>query len=49
MAIPLNLVYRSKAVQFPLLMAMKASNAWERAGIELKSLTYVSGAANSDL
>jgi len=48
LAIPLNLVYRSKAVQFPLLTAMKASNAWERAGIELKSLTYVSGAANSD-
>src|SRR5438270_11948437 len=48
MAQPLNLVYRSKAVQFPLLTAMKAANAWERAGIDLKSLKFVSGAANSD-
>jgi ABC-type nitrate/sulfonate/bicarbonate transport system substrate-binding protein len=48
LAIPLNLVYRSRAVQYPFLAALKASNAWERAGIELKTLKFVSGAANSD-
>jgi ABC-type nitrate/sulfonate/bicarbonate transport system substrate-binding protein len=48
LALPLNLVYRSKNVQFPMLTAMKHSNAWERAGIELKSVKFVSGAANSD-
>lgn len=45
---PLRLVYRSRPIQYPLLAAMKACKAWERAGIELKSLEYVSGAARSD-
>lgn len=48
MAIPLNLVYRSRNVQYPFLAAIKACNGWERAGIELASLKFVSGAANSD-
>ncbi len=48
MAIPLNLVYRSRAVQYPFLAAIKACDGWERAGIDLKSITFVSGAANSD-
>jgi len=48
MSLPLKLVYRSRPIQYPLLAAMKACKAWERAGIELKSLEYVSGAAQSD-
>ncbi len=48
MAIPLNLVYRSRAVQYPLLTAIQTCDGWARAGIELKSLKFVSGAANSD-
>jgi hypothetical protein len=46
--IPLKLVYRSRPIQYPLLAAMKACKAWERAGIELKSMIFVSGAAESD-
>jgi len=48
MSLPLKLVYRSRPIQYPLLAAMKACKAWERAGIDLKSLEYVSGAAQSD-
>jgi len=48
LAIPLNLVYRSRNVQYPFLAAINAANGWERAGIELKSLKFVSGAAASD-
>jgi len=46
--IPLELVYRSRPIQYPLLAAMKACKAWEQSGIELKSLKFVSGAAQSD-
>ncbi len=46
--IPLELVYRSRPIQYPLLAAMKACKAWEQAGIELKSVKFVSGAAQSD-
>ncbi len=48
MPIPLRLVYRSRRIQYPLLAAIKACDGWARAGIELESLTYVSGAAASD-
>jgi ABC-type nitrate/sulfonate/bicarbonate transport system substrate-binding protein len=48
MAIPLNLVYRSRPIQYPLIAAMNACNAWERADLELRSVRYVAGAANSD-
>lgn len=48
MAEALRLVYRSRPIQYPLLAAMKASGAWERAGIDLQSITFVSGAARSD-
>jgi ABC-type nitrate/sulfonate/bicarbonate transport system substrate-binding protein len=48
LAIPLNLVYRSRPLQYPLLAAMKKSGAWEKAGIDVKSVQYVSGAAKSD-
>jgi ABC-type nitrate/sulfonate/bicarbonate transport system substrate-binding protein len=44
----LNLVYRSRRLQYPLLAAMNACDAWNRAGIELRSLKFVSGAAASD-
>jgi ABC-type nitrate/sulfonate/bicarbonate transport system substrate-binding protein len=48
MAIPLNLVYRSKAIQYPLIAAINACDGWERAGLDLKSLQFVSGADRSD-
>jgi hypothetical protein len=48
MALPLNLVYRSRAIQYPLIAAMNACDAWERAGLELRSVTYVAGADKSD-
>lgn len=48
MGIPFNLVYRSKPIQYPLLAAIKACDGWERAGIDLQSVTFVSGAARSD-
>lgn len=48
MAQPARIVYRSRSIQFPLLAAMEAADAWERAGIELQSLEFVSGAAKSD-
>jgi ABC-type nitrate/sulfonate/bicarbonate transport system substrate-binding protein len=48
MAIPLRLVYRSRSIQYPLLAAMRACDAWERAGIDLQSVTYVAGAERSD-
>ncbi|HLH23579.1 MAG TPA: ABC transporter substrate-binding protein [Chloroflexota bacterium] len=48
MALPLNLVYRSRAIQYPLIAAMNACDAWERAGIDLQSVTYVAGADKSD-
>jgi ABC-type nitrate/sulfonate/bicarbonate transport system substrate-binding protein len=48
MAIPLNLVYRSRAIQYPFIAAINACDGWERAGIELKSLQFVSGAERSD-
>ncbi|HVA23165.1 MAG TPA: ABC transporter substrate-binding protein [Chloroflexota bacterium] len=44
----LNVVYRSRRLQYPLLAAMNACDAWQRAGVELRSLKYVSGAAQSD-
>ncbi len=40
--IPLELVYRSRPIQYPLLAAMKACKAWEQSGIELKSVKFVS-------
>lgn len=45
---PLGLVYRSRRLQYPLLAAMNACDAWSRAGVEVRSLNYVSGAAQSD-
>lgn len=48
MALPLNLVYRSRPIQYPLIAAMNACDAWERAGIDLQSVVYVSGADKSD-
>lgn len=48
MGLPLKLVYRSRPIQYPLLAAMKASRAWERAGVDLESVVFVSGAAQSD-
>ncbi|HZU04790.1 MAG TPA: ABC transporter substrate-binding protein [Chloroflexota bacterium] len=48
MAIPLRLVYRSRPIQYPLLAAMNACHAWERAGLDLQSVTYVAGAEQSD-
>lgn len=48
MAIPLNLVYRSRPIQYPLIAAINACDGWERAGIDLKKVTYVAGASNSD-
>src|SRR6266545_2850307 len=48
MGIPLKLVYRSRNIQYPLITAMKACGAWERAGIDLQSVKFVSGAAQSD-
>ena len=48
MALPLNLVYRSRAIQYPLIAAMNACDAWERAGIDLQQVTYVAGADKSD-
>jgi ABC-type nitrate/sulfonate/bicarbonate transport system substrate-binding protein len=44
----LNLVYRSRRLQYPLLAAMKACDAWQRAGVDVRSLKFVSGAAQSD-
>ncbi len=48
MSLPLNLVYRSRPIQYPLIAAMNACDAWERADINLKTVTYVAGAAQSD-
>ena len=48
MTLPLRLVYRSRPIQYPLIAAMNACDAWERAGIDLQSVTYVAGAARSD-
>jgi ABC-type nitrate/sulfonate/bicarbonate transport system substrate-binding protein len=48
MAIPLRLVYRSRPIQYPLLAAMKACQAWDRAGFELQSCVFVAGADKSD-
>jgi ABC-type nitrate/sulfonate/bicarbonate transport system substrate-binding protein len=46
--VPLRLVYRSRPIQYPLIAAMNACDAWERAGIDLQSVAYVAGADNSD-
>jgi hypothetical protein len=46
--IPVKVVYRSKGIQMPLMAAMEASNAWDKAGLDLQSLQFVSGAAQSD-
>lgn len=45
---PVKIVYRSKKISIPLLAAMKASGAWQAAGLEVERLDYVSGAAKSD-
>ena len=45
---PVKIVYRSKKISIPLLAAMKASGAWQTAGLEVEQLDYVSGAAKSD-
>lgn len=45
---PVKIVYRSKKISIPLLAAMKASGAWQTAGLEVERLDYVSGAAMSD-
>lgn len=43
-----RVLYRSRAVQYPMLAAMKASDAWERAGLEVGNVPYVKGANKSD-
>src|SRR5436190_1135471 len=48
MSLPLNLVYRSRPIQYPLIAAMNACDAWERAGLDLQSVAYVAGADKSD-
>lgn len=48
MGLPLRLVYRSRPIQYPLIAAMNACHAWERAGIDLESVAYVAGAERSD-
>lgn len=44
----LRLIYRSRSIQYPLIAAIKATNGWERAGIDIQSINFVSGAAKSD-
>lgn len=48
MAQPVKVVYRSRPIQLPLMEAMHACNAWERAGLDLQRLDWVKGAAQSD-
>lgn len=48
MAQPVNIVYRSRPIQYPLLAAVEACNGWERAGLDLQRLDWVKGAAQSD-
>ena len=48
MSLPLRLVYRSRPIQYPLIAAMNACDAWERAGLDLQSVAYVAGADKSD-
>jgi ABC-type nitrate/sulfonate/bicarbonate transport system substrate-binding protein len=45
----IRLVYRSRAVQYPLLAAMRAAGAWERSGLDVgDAIPYVKGASKSD-
>jgi hypothetical protein len=46
--LPVRVCYRSKAIQYPLIAAMEATDAWGKAGLDLTYLTFVSGAAQSD-
>jgi hypothetical protein len=46
--LPVRVCYRSKAIQYPLMAAMEATDAWGKAGLDLTYLTFVSGAAASD-
>lgn len=43
-----RVLYRSRAVQYPMLAAMKAANAWEQAGLDVGNVPYVKGANASD-
>lgn len=45
---PVKIVYRSKAISIPLLAAIEAADGWEKAGLDVTRLDYVSGAAQSD-
>jgi hypothetical protein len=45
---PVRIVYRSKRISIPLLAAVEASDAWEKAGLDVQRLDYVSGAGVSD-
>lgn len=46
--LPVRILYRSKKISIPLLAAMKASGAWDKSGLDVQRLEYVSGAAKSD-
>src|SRR5574341_2021054 len=45
---PGRIVYRSRKISLPLLAAMEAADAWEKAGLDVRRLDYVSGASQSD-
>ena len=44
----IRVLYRSRPVQYPLLAAMRAARAWERAGLEVGDVPYVRGASKGD-
>ena len=44
----LRVMYRSRPVQYPLLAAMRAADAWERAGLDVGDVPYVKGANQGD-
>jgi ABC-type nitrate/sulfonate/bicarbonate transport system substrate-binding protein len=44
----IRLVYRSRAVQYPLLAAIRAAGAWQRSGLDVGEVPYVKGASKSD-
>lgn len=46
--IPVRVIYRSKFVQYPLMAAMEACQAWERAGLDLVYFDFVAGVKKSD-
>ena len=43
-----RIVYRSKKISIPLLAAIEAADGWEKGGLEVNRLDYVSGAGQSD-